>query len=346
MNLCQVIPRIGGLGCGVGDYALLLGAELEARQGIRSENWVVEMGLERVRERVVRMECRAAVLIEALHDQNTVFLHYVGYGYQKRGCPVWLLRGLEAWKRKNPNARLVTMFHELYASGMPWQSSFWTSPLQRWICRDLARLSDGIVTNREGSALILKRMTGRDDVCNLPVFSNMGEPDERTPVEGREPWVVLFGGKEWRTTALLKDREEIVAACRKWGIEKVVEIGAGETPEIDLGLPTQRLGRLPAEEVSAWLSRCRLGVVSYPSSYLEKSGIYAAYAAHGVVPVLPQRSLVRETLGVVEGRHYTSATTGEDSTAFLEQLSHDVFGWYQGHKVSEHARTFAKLVQR
>ncbi len=25
---------------------------------------------------------------------QTVLLHYVGYGYEKRGCPVWLVRGL------------------------------------------------------------------------------------------------------------------------------------------------------------------------------------------------------------------------------------------------------------
>ena len=120
-----------------------------------------------------------------------MLLHFVGYGYQKRGCPVWLLRGLKAWKRRQKGARLITMFHELYPSGLPWQSSFWTSPLQRGICRELARLSD--VTNRAESVCIL-RMTGRTDVLNLPVLSNVGEPESRQPIGDRDRRLVVFGG--------------------------------------------------------------------------------------------------------------------------------------------------------
>ena len=71
-----------------------------------------------------------------------VILHYVGYGYEKRGCPLWLIRGLESWKRNHRVHRLLVIFHELYAAGSPWQSSFWNSPVQRWITGRLARLAD------------------------------------------------------------------------------------------------------------------------------------------------------------------------------------------------------------
>ena len=126
-------------------------------------------------------------------------------------------------------------------------------------------------------------------------------------------------------------------------IEEIVEIGAGQTPEVDLGIPVRRLGRLSAEEVSLWMDRCRLGFVSYPSNYLEKSSIFAAYAAHGVVPVLPQRSIVPQTLGVTENRHFVSPGGGEESIAFLEGRSREVFAWYQGHSSTRHAKIFAKL---
>lgn len=345
MTICHLIPRIGGAGCGVGDYAELLTSRLEAECGFRADILTVEIGPEAGKEGRYEMqvERRSGALAEALEGQSRILLHYVGYGFQKRGCPMWLLRGLKIWKQQHPGAVLITMFHELYASGMPWQSSFWMSPLQRWICRDLARMSDWIVTNRTGSADLLTDMTGREDVIHLPVFSNVGEPDVRVPVENRRPWLVLFGGREWRTTAWVRDRQEIEAACRRWGIQEVLEIGAGETPIVELGVPVRRLGKLPAGEVSDWLCRSRLGFISYPSTYLEKSGIFAAYAAHGVVPVLPQRSMMPQALGVIGNQHYVCPVGGEIAVSFLEERSRDVYAWYQGHHTSEHARTFAKL---
>src|SRR5437899_166507 len=32
-------------------------------------------------------------------DAPTVLLHFSGYGYEKRGVPLWLVRGLRKWKR-------------------------------------------------------------------------------------------------------------------------------------------------------------------------------------------------------------------------------------------------------
>lgn len=347
MKVCQLIPRIGSFGCGVGDYAALLAEGLACGFGIESNFVAVELGPDACKENrsVKQVERRAGTLAEVLDCQQRVLLHYVGYGFQKRGCPVWLLRGLKSWKRRQDGARLTTMFHELYATGLPWQSSFWTSPLQRGICRELARLSDGLVTNRAASAGILKRICGRDEVLNLPVFSNVGEPEMRLPIEDREPRLVVFGGSVWRRKALGEDVEDVRAICRTWGIEEVIEIGPGATPLVELGVPLRKLGALPAVEVSAWMTRSRLGFISYPSSYLEKSGIFAAYAAHGVIPVLPERLMQPDTLGVAAGRHYLSAGQGGNSPSFIEERSRDVFAWYQGHRVTEHARIFADLLK-
>src|SRR5207253_579189 len=52
-----------------------------------------------------------------------VLLHYVNYGFQKRGIPFRLLSILRAL-RKQHRGKLVTVFHELYASGSPWTSAF------------------------------------------------------------------------------------------------------------------------------------------------------------------------------------------------------------------------------
>ena len=347
MEVLQIIPQVRQA-CGLTDYSRLLAVQLDEEHGmhtgmvaafVRADGGNVD-----ARFPLYLLNTRKKSL-DALKDKTDyIVLHYVGYGFEKRGCPSWLLAGLRRLKHLNPQMRLVTMFHELYAFGKPWQSSFWTSPMQRRICGELARLSDEVVTSREDSAVILRRMSGRRDVHNLPIFSNVGEPKSRTPFGARAERMVIFGGEGWRTRALSEDREEIRLACQTWGVKEILEIGTGETPNCDLGVPVRKLGALAAEEVSAILAEARFGFVSYPSSYLEKSGIYAAYAAHGVIPVLPERSMVENTLGVKAGRHFLNANSGEKSELYFEEMSDQVYSWYQSHTVAKHAEVFAKLL--
>lgn len=347
-SFIQIVPYLPPTVSGVGDYALILA------HGLRdSHNWNTIFVVAHPNEGQTEIEGFAvtplldhgrSAISDAFSGHTQVLLHYVGYGYQKRGCPFWLLQSLKAWKRQKADARLATMFHELYANGPPWRSSFWTSPMQRKICHDLARLSDQIVTNREASAEILKRMSVREDVVNLPVFSNVGEPQIRVPIEQREPRLVIFGGAGWRSRALKVGLKDIRAACQMWAIEEVIEIGPGESPDANLGVPLLKMGPLAATEVSSWLNRSRLGFVSYTSSYLEKSGIHAAYAAHGVVPVLPERSLIRNTQGVERGIHYIGPEDGESSLKTLGACSNEVFSWYQGHRIAAQTQVFADLL--
>jgi hypothetical protein len=78
---------------------------------------------------------------------DTLLLHYVGYGYAKRGCPLWLVAALRQWRQAKSSRRLVTMFHEVYASSnRPWNSQFWTSSTQKKIATDLVNCSDLVMT--------------------------------------------------------------------------------------------------------------------------------------------------------------------------------------------------------
>jgi len=81
-----------------------------------------------------------------------VLLEYVGYGYAKRGAPLWLVRGLSRVCGNN-GVPLVTMVHEVRASNWkPWTSTFWLSPIQGYVVAQLARMSRAVVTNRIPSA--------------------------------------------------------------------------------------------------------------------------------------------------------------------------------------------------
>src|SRR5688572_2399723 len=76
---------------------------------------------------------------------SIIVLHYVGYGYSPRGCPVWLLSKLEKYLAET-NYALITIFHEIYATGPPWRSSFWLSPIQRWLAGKFLDMSRAAIT--------------------------------------------------------------------------------------------------------------------------------------------------------------------------------------------------------
>ena len=117
----------------------------------------------------------------------TLILHYSGYGYDRNGAPAWLVDALRQ-RSMERQAHVVSYFHELYATGRPWQRAFWYSARQRRVASEIARLSDAVTTNREQSARWLEEQTGRSarSVPSLPVPSNIGEPDQ-VPDFGSRP---------------------------------------------------------------------------------------------------------------------------------------------------------------
>src|SRR5260370_31757406 len=104
-----------------------------------------------------------------------VILHYVNYGYQKRGLPFSLLPILRAL-REGCRGRFLIIFHELFASGPPWKSEFWVQPLQKKIARDFARLADARLVSSESMRQSLEKLVPGLDIVVHPVPSAFGEP--------------------------------------------------------------------------------------------------------------------------------------------------------------------------
>src|SRR2546429_764945 len=164
MDIIQIVPYLPPTLSGVGDYAFLLAQELRRAHGIVTRFIVAEPdrenGIEKAESGKRKVESEvdgfpvhrliqrsADELLRVLSADGmtpTVLLHYVGYGYEKRGCPFWLVNGLEQWRKGESDRRLVTMFHELFASGPPWRSSFWTSPLQSRLAARPSMVSDKV----------------------------------------------------------------------------------------------------------------------------------------------------------------------------------------------------------
>lgn len=355
MTLVQIVPRLPPATDGLGDYALGLARQLrlsfgtETRFVVCDSSWA---GGEQVEGfGVSRLNARASdELLRALprDRQAAVLLHYVGYGYARRGAPAWLVGGLEGWRGRAEGARLLTMFHEVYARGPVWTSSFWLSPLQRRLAARLAQLSDACLTSRQGYARILRALGGdrRGSILALPVFSNVGEPERvPPPLRDRARRLVVFGSRASRLRVYQKSLPALERACRALAVAEVLDVGppTGLSFSVVGGVPVVQMGRTHAAAVSRLLADAVAGFFDYDTAFLAKSTIFAAYAAHGVIPVSASLHAPGRADGLEAGKHFwTAGGRGETlSLAEGQRIADSAYEWYQAHNLSEHVKTFA-----
>jgi hypothetical protein len=359
-TLIQLVPRSPAEPNGVADYALALARALStygitsvflvampsAKGKINCDGWhAISLP---VREPKYFAETIGSLATST--KAAAVLLHFSGYGYQRRGVPLWLLRGLKQWNRhQQTHVRLLTIFHELYATGLPWNSSCWLSPIQRLIARNILNLSSDTVTPTELYRDQLLHWNKRARVACMPVFSNVGEPGCGRPPCARPATAVIFGlsGVEDRLFGVY--RSELARVVRIMGIKKIVDIGprVGSPPASLADVPVVVKGALPPLAISELLQDARFGFVAYPFHVIGKSGVFAAYAAHGTIPVVfPDRRGHFD--GLEAGRHFIDgpriAAAIEASALGLIQL--ELFSWYASHSLQVQACALQRVINR
>ncbi|MDL2336857.1 MAG: hypothetical protein QFE16_03355 [Pseudomonadota bacterium] len=289
---------------------------------------------------------RLQVLVEAHRQPCSLVLHFSGYGFEQRGLCFWLVREIEnARKLLGENLRLVTMFHELFASGPPWGSAFWLSRVQASIASRIARASDGLWTNTELHGHWLRKQVGEEVPIQVqPVFSTVGEPDAVPDTNVRAPRVAVFGSQSTRHRALAR-LPPLAAHLRSAGITEVVEVGSGAAyPWHERSLKMRFLGRLETSELRSVLESSAYGLLDYPPQYLGKSTVFAAYAAHGCVS-LNTADTARDTDGLKQGLHFVMLKSEPSIPKdFLARRAVADAGraWYSRHSLALQAQTFAE----
>ncbi|HZF08587.1 MAG TPA: glycosyltransferase family 1 protein [Thermoanaerobaculia bacterium] len=332
MRIVQIVPAGDPALGGVHGYAEALAGELSRRHSIESD--LVSSG---------GRGGAGGELAGALPGASTCLLHYVNYAYHRRGCPVGLVRDLRRWREGAPGRRLVTFFHEVYATGPFWRSSFWLAPVQRRLAAILARASDRIATSLELYGRMLARLGPRVEPVVTPVFSTVGEPEEVPGLATRAPRLLVFGGRGVRARAYGPEREALAAACGALGAEEIVDLGpAIATPARVDGVPVRALGPLPASAVREQLLGTRAGFLVYPPAFLPKSTIFAAYCAHGLLPVCARPRTERsaddgDPLYWVPGSPLPSADG-------LQALASAARSWYLPHSLARQAEGFRDLL--
>jgi hypothetical protein len=288
-------------------------------------------------------------------------LHYVNYGYHKRGIPLRLVSLLRKFRGKLPG-KLGTVFHEVYASSSPAHSAFWLQPLQRRVAAKIAKLSDFCIATNEVALAQLKQLAPDVAVRAYPVFSNFGEPFlTETQLNDRtlHRWVIAGGTaaveKSLRSFAQYRHRIPQYAFARELFI-----LGGSDNPRVRsivADFDDCRVSyrpRVTAREASEVLSGCTFAWLDYfhrcdvPASIILKSSVFGACCAHGVIPVFSHRAEPILFDGRVLPGPYYLCESGARLPAGIErgQIALAFYRWYQDCARSEHvARAISVLLQ-
>jgi hypothetical protein len=348
-TLLQIVPKVPGGIDGVGDYALTIAKKLRN-----------EFGYDTVFATFEPSSAASAAGFEALsldrflddssRKYDHALLHYVNYGFQKRGVPFRLLSILRALRRQHPG-RLVTIFHELYASGPPWASAFWLRPLQIHLAKSVARLSDACIVSSDNFLSELKRMVPSTRVELHPVPSGLEEPSlSPSQIVDRDPhqWAIV-GGTALVERSLRSFRQHLTRIPDSIAPRKLFVLGGDDNPVmrsllVDLAVESDYRFRISAATASEILKTCSFGWFNYfhrpdiETSVILKSSAFASACAHGVIPVFPHRGSAISLDGDrLPGPFFVEPDRSEIPGAQdRAKISADIYNWYQRHASSEH----------
>ena len=278
---------------------------------------------------------------------DSLILMMTGYEYSKRGTALWLLREME--RQRHKIKKFGVFFHELYAFGPPWQSAFWLSPVQRYVVRRMAEISDFWMTNREESAQWLCRYAGHKPHAVLPVFSTVGEPQSLPAT--RKNRLMVFGGAGLRTKTYRTAGRELFQWAKRQSLE-IHDVGSPVTDTQVMDTLTAngviQHGRLEASQISDLMRDALFGVTAYPVNYMAKSSVFATYCAHGLCPMILSNGKYAPADGLLAGQHYLPGVpTGLVDIDKTHRIGEDAWGWYQSHAVASHCnalRYFLDLI--
>ncbi|MBW4462391.1 MAG: glycosyltransferase family 1 protein [Nodosilinea sp. WJT8-NPBG4] len=357
-EICQIVPRLPPDIDGVGDYALNLAHQLRSDFGINTHfivcdpAWVRSDQLEGFKVNQVNSRSTKSLITQLANIDlsGPILLHYVGYGYAKRGCPTWLVDGLKIWKHQRQQARLVIMFHEVFAFGPIWTSAFWLSAIQKCLVKRLVRLSDRILTSKHFYAELLQS-SAPDRFTNIPtfpVFSTVGELQSPSRLFEKTRRLVIFGGRRNRSKVYKDSLEQLRQICRYLDIQQIFDIGPvlDSLPAKIDNVPIIAAGCLPSEEISTILSNSIAGFFSYHPAFLGKSTIFAAYCAHRIIPISATMTDLPEE-GLQPGKHYAlpaQYNTEKRDMALMQAIADDAYAWYQMHSLSAQAKAYYTLL--
>lgn len=354
--IIQVVPKLPPSINGLGDYALNLAQQMLHDWGIDTQfivcdpNWLGKSHVSGFA--VEKLRVKSSNQISSLLSGNSVqelILHYVGYAYNPRGNPNWLVDGIEKWRTSCEHNRLVTMFHEIYAvSNRPWTSSFWLRNAQKSLASRLVNISDRCMTSRSEYADMLTLMSKKKEVevVILPVFSNVGEPHDLLPITERTNRLILFGNRNNKARIYQNYQDDLLQICHRLGIDHICDLGQSTGLNLQ-NIKVKEMGILPARSISTLLEDSVVALLHYPpASELAKSSIFAAYCAHGLATFTTTFSNLPLD-GLVAGKHYYPISARYQDITYdnISNIAKNGIDWYRTHDLQYQAQIYKSILQ-
>ncbi len=338
-TLLQIVPKMPGSLDGVGDYALTIARKLREKF-----NCETVFSAFNTQENSSGFE---VLSLDRLPDEsskfNHVLLHYVNYGFQKRGVPFRLLSILRALRRQH-RGKFITIFHELYASGPPWKSAFWLQPFQKGLAKSVAQLSDVCFVSNDYSRRAMRQLAPRVEIELHPVPSAIGEPslsNDQIVNRDSHTWVI-FGGTALTERSLRSFRRRMSRIPDSIAPRRLFVLGGEENPATrslvdELGIESSYRPRIAGSDASGILRTCSFAWLDYfhrpdvETSVILKSSAFASACAHGVIPVFPHRSSAVAIEGDrLPGPFFVETNHAEtpDSNA-RPKTAIEIYDWYR-----------------
>jgi hypothetical protein len=259
-----ILPDLRHPHCGLADHAAVIGAELEKR-GVQCQ----------LQYWKANHFCVSA---------TPVLIEFTPLAYSRFGLSLSLLMQVVRWRLNG--CRVITYFHELpFSNGWQWKRRL-AAALQRAYCALLAAASASSLVNQETGLGWLQVFSGSKRISFLPTCSNVGESVD-APVPLKRPLqVVVFGspGKRRHAHALVAS----LGGYRRLfgGDVKVIDIGEPLSIPEPIASEVTALGPLATPAIQSHLLSSRFGFFYAEPDQFSKSGVFAAYCAHGVVPII------------------------------------------------------------
>ncbi|MBY0359193.1 MAG: glycosyltransferase [Candidatus Obscuribacterales bacterium] len=335
MKLAVIVPTLPPAINGLGDYTATLHRQLQPSSWSFIVNSADQTESFSITADVQKIAPTSESLIAALKQisPEQILLQYVGYAYSPDGAPCWLIDGLSQWLSENHNCRLLVMFHELWATGLPWTKTFWQTSAQKNCALSLLRLAVVSVTSNEKYQRILRTENKDASIKLIPIGSNLTSW-QKTSKDWRK--VLIFGRNRQRTLTI--HRKLLRLLDHSGLLDCLVLAGKSEEPpnnrnEFDLIKSLNLTARVetvfdfPYDQAPQALSECGFSLMHTQSSLLLKSGIFHASALAGQIAICTKDQPAG--LGFYPEQHYLDYTPGHEKDllpfitdySLLKQLS-------------------------
>lgn len=347
-TIVQIVPRLPPYTDGVGDYGLRLADRLLKDRGLFTHFLVYQQGLEinpvinGFKATGLPAHTTDGLLSVLPTDLEGILLHYSNYPYLqgKFDAPFWLVDALRA-ARQQRQIKLVVMFHEL--PRLKWKNINFLNPIQSIVSRRLARLASSIITDSGKFQAKLSEWVEYPVTC-IPDFSTVGEPENIPTLAKRERRIVVFGSSD-RYRVYQNALPQLLETCKILGITEICDIGKSLdlNPSDFPGVRLVQMGFQSAEAISQLMLNSWAGCFDYTRfpGDLGKSTVFAAYCAHGLIPLGTQYNpseadgIKMNENYVVMGNHLSQVSLDK-----LQEVADNAYKWYQPHCQKENAKIF------